>query len=107
MSESAHDDELAAFQAALARLTPTPDGINIARLLFRAGQLSAPRRSWAWPCATAASIMLATTLGSVVLFRPAPQSTERVVQVFVQPPTPPAPQVEPPIPSTGVSPVPP
>jgi hypothetical protein len=101
MSEPAHDDELAAFHAALARLTPTPDGINIARLLFRAGQLSAPRRSRAWPCATAASIMLAATLGTVLLFRPTPQPAERIVQVFIPSPTPPPSRPEPPIPSTG------
>ncbi|HEY7423667.1 MAG TPA: hypothetical protein VH682_05425 [Gemmataceae bacterium] len=107
MSEPAHDDELAALQAALARLTPTPDGINLARLLFRAGQLSAPRRSWVWPCATATSIMLAATLGSMLLFRPIPQPAERVVQVFIQPPTPPPPRPEPPAPSTGETLVPP
>jgi hypothetical protein len=107
MSEPAHDDELAAFQTALARLTPTPDGINIARLLFRAGQLSAPRRSWAWPCATAASMMLAATLGTVLLLRPIPQPAERIVQVFVPSPIPPATQVERSIPSTAETPVPP
>jgi hypothetical protein len=106
MSEPAHD-ELAAFQAALARLQPAPDGINIARLLFRAGQLSAPRRSWAWPCAAAASMMLAATLGSVLLLRPVPQPAEHVVTVYVQTPALPAPRPEPPVPSTGETPVPP
>jgi hypothetical protein len=61
-------------------------------LLFDAGRLSAPRRSWAWPCATAASMMLAVTLGCVLLLRPVPQPTERIVTVFVPSP--------PPIPST-------
>lgn len=87
MSESAHD-ELATFQDALARLRPTPDGINVARLLFQAGQLSASRRSWAWPCATAASIMLAAALGFVFLLRPTPQPAERIVTVYVQSPNP-------------------
>jgi hypothetical protein len=100
MSESAHDHELAAFQAALARLTPMPDGINIARLLFHAGRLSVPRRNWVWPGATAASMMLALALGSVLLFRPAPQPTERIVQVLVQPPTQRDSQPERPIPSS-------
>jgi hypothetical protein len=91
--------ELAAFHAALERLTPAPDGINIARLLFRAGQLSAPRRSWAWPCATAASMMLAIALGSVLLLRPAPQPAERIVTVYVPSPIAPPPQPEPATPS--------
>jgi hypothetical protein len=104
MSESTHDDELTAFQAALARLTPTPEGINIARLLFQAGRLSAPRRSWAWPCAAAASMMLAATLGLVLLLRPTPQPAERIVTVFVPSPTPPAPQPAPSLPSIGETP---
>ena len=94
MSESTHDDdrrdagptELAAFQETLARLRPAPDGINIARLLFQAGQRSATRRSWTWPCATAASMMLTATLGFVLLLRPTPQPTERIVTVYVSPP---------------------
>lgn len=95
MSEPAYNDDLAAFHDALARLTPTPDGINTARLLFRAGQLSAPRRSWVWPCATAASMMLAVALGSMLLLHPAPQPAERIVTVYVPSPTAPPPQPEP------------
>lgn len=101
MSEPAYNDELAAFHAALERLTPTPDGINVARLLFRAGQLSAPRRGWAWPCVAAASMMLAVALGSALLLRPAPQPVERIVTVYVPTAT------QPSIPSTGATPVPP
>ena len=115
MSEPAYNDdrrdagptELAAFQAALERLAPTPDGINIARLLFRAGQLSAPRRSWAWPCAAAASMMLAVALGSVLMLRPGPQPVERIVTVYVPAATQPPPQTQPSILSTGETPVPP
>lgn len=113
MSESTHDEdrrdagptELMAFQSALARLQPTPDGINIARLLFDAGRLSAPRRNWTWPCAAAASMMLAATLGFVILLRPAPQPADRIVTVFVPSPAPLAPHQEPPLPSTGDTPV--
>jgi hypothetical protein len=90
MSGSTHDDELAAFQAALARLQPMPDGINLARLLFQAGRLSTPRRNWVWPCLIAASMMLAAMLGGVLLFHPPPQPAERIVQVFVPSPSPPA-----------------
>jgi hypothetical protein len=114
MSEPAYNNdrrdagptELAAFHAALARLTPAPDGVNIARLLFRAGQLSAPRRSWAWPCATAASMMLAIALGSALLLRPAPQPVERIVTVYVPAASQPPPQDQPAIPSTPEMPIP-
>jgi hypothetical protein len=106
MSESAYNDELAAFQAALARLTPAPDGISIARLLFQAGQLSARRRSWAWPCATAASMLLAVALGSALLLRPAPQPVERIVTIQVPSAAVPPPPPEPAAPSTGETPVP-
>lgn len=104
MSEPAESNELAAFQAALARLTPSPEGISISRLMFRAGQLSAPRRSWTWPCATAASMLLAAALGSALLFRPPPQPVERIVTVYVQPLPQPAPQPEPAAPSTEETP---
>lgn len=109
MSESTHDDELAAFQAALSHLKPTPEGINVAQLMFRAGQLSERRRSWAWPSAAAASMMLAATLGFVLLFRPVPQPTERIVTVYVQPPpapTSPVPPVASPVESNETTPVP-
>lgn len=108
MSESTHD-ELAEFQTALARLMPSPDGINVAQMMFRAGQLSAQRRSWAWPSAAVASMMLAATLGFVLLLRPVPQPNERIVTVYVQPPpapTSPAPPVESPIESNEKMPVP-
>jgi hypothetical protein len=114
MSGSAYDGrrdagptELAAFQSALARLQPAPDEINIAQLMFQAGQLSARRRRWAWPCATAASILLAAALGSVLLLRPTLQPAERIVTVYVPAPTAPQPQPESTIPSTGETPIPP
>jgi hypothetical protein len=98
--------ELAAFQSALARLQPAPEGINLARLLFRAGQLSASRRSWAWPCITAASLIWAAALGALLLFRPAPQPTERIVTIYIPFPTPLL-QPEPSVPSIDETPVPP
>jgi hypothetical protein len=88
MPEPTHDPELAALQAALSRLRPAPDGINVARLLFCAGQASVPRRGWAWPCATAASALLAAALGSVLLLRPVPQRADRLVIVRVETPPP-------------------
>jgi hypothetical protein len=90
MSEPAHDAELAALQAALTRFAPAPDGINLARLLFRAGQASASRRGWAWPCATVAALVLAAVLGGVLVLRPGPLPVERTVFVQVERPAPPA-----------------
>jgi hypothetical protein len=78
MPDPTHDD-LTALQAALTRLTPAPDGIDLGRLLYRAGQASVPRHSRAWPWATAAATLLAAALGAVLLFRPAPPPTERIV----------------------------
>ncbi len=106
MSDPANNDELASFHAALARLTPTPDGINVAQLLFRAGQLSVPRRSWAWPCATAASMLLAIALGSMLLLRPGSQPIERIVTVHVPSTTQQPPQIEPSTATTNETPVP-
>jgi hypothetical protein len=80
MPDPTHDD-LAALQAALTRLAPAPDGIDLGRLLYRAGQASVPRRGWTWPCATAAATLLAAALGAVLLFRPGPQPVERIVVV--------------------------
>ena len=107
MSEPAYNNELVAFQSALARLQPAPGELNIARLLFRAGQLSAPRRSWVWPGITAASMMLAAVLGTLLLFRPAPQPAERIITIYIPSPTAPLSQPEPSVPSTDETPVPP
>lgn len=104
MPEPTHDDELAALQAALARLAPAPDGINVARLLFRAGQASVPRRTWAWPAATAASALLAATLGAVLVLRPLPPPAERIVIVKEPAPSPqPAVPVSPRVPDETAS----
>ncbi len=103
MPEPTHDDELAALQAALARLAPAPDGIDIGRLLFRAGQASVPRRNWAWPCATAASALLAVALGAALVFRPAPQPEVHIVKVkeYVPAAPPERHDTEPPPPPSG------
>jgi hypothetical protein len=92
MSEPAHDPELASLRDALARLRPAPDPIDLGRLLFRAGQASVPRRGWAWPCATAASALLAAALGAGLLLRPAPPTVEHIVVVHDQPPPAPTPE---------------
>lgn len=61
--------ELAAIQAALAALTPQAAGLDRDRVMYLAGRAAAcqPARrraaAWLWPCATAASLMLAAVLG--------------------------------------------
>jgi hypothetical protein len=60
--------ELAAVEAALASLALRPAAVERDRLMFLAGQaaaLKATRRrgAWRWPCATAASLLLALGLG--------------------------------------------
>ncbi len=100
MSEST-DDELAEFHAALARLKPTPDGIDLAQLMYQAGRRSASRPSGVWRIATAASLLLSLVLGSMLWLRPVPPPTERIVRVFVQPPAPPP---EPPSPANDAPP---
>ncbi|HJT77145.1 MAG TPA: hypothetical protein VJ739_08085, partial [Gemmataceae bacterium] len=85
-------------------LTPTPDGIDVARLLFRAGQASVPRRGWAWPAATGASALLAATLAALLVLRPVPQPAERVIVERVPaPPTERAVPVPPPAPDETAS----
>ncbi len=105
MSEPTIDPELAALEAALARLTPAPAGISRAQVLFRAGQASARRRGWIWPCVTAALALATVTLGAALLLRPEPPVVERIVYVRVEPPAPPAPRVadKPPPPAAAAS----
>jgi hypothetical protein len=85
MSLDPHDPELAGLEAALSALTPMPGQINRDALLFRAGQASVCRRTWGWPCATAALGLAAAALAVVVASRPAP--TERIVVVTIKEPT--------------------
>jgi len=68
MSEKRMSDELAAIEAALGSLAPVPSGILRDRLMFFAGRASAPTRkrsvaAWLWPCAVAASLLMAATFG--------------------------------------------
>ena len=69
-------EDLAAVEAALASLNPTPCGVDRDRMMFRAGRASAektsppgrrPLTSRLWPCATAATTLLAVTFASLWL----------------------------------------
>ncbi len=85
MSEETRDPELADLEQALVALRPVGD-LDRDRLMFRAGQASVPRRSPAWPWATAALGLFALALGGLEVARLAGPPRERVVFVQVQPP---------------------
>jgi hypothetical protein len=89
MSEETPDPELTELERALAGLTPAPGQFDRDRLMFRAGQASAPRRGWVWPSATAAFAVLAAVLGVALVNRPTPATIERTVYVEVPAPMPP------------------
>lgn len=87
--------ELAAVEAALSSLKPATSALDRDRVMYLAGRAaaaasrpSAGRRpfTWFWPAATAASLLVAATLGAVVIGRGQPQPVERVVYVKVAEP---------------------
>jgi hypothetical protein len=90
MSEPIHDPELAAFETALAGLAPRPGPINRDQLLFRAGQQSARRYTWFWPCSSGVLALATAVLAGVLWLRSAPQPVERIVYVPVPVTPPPA-----------------
>jgi hypothetical protein len=103
MSQKKMNEGLPAFEAALASLSPAASAIDRDRLMYLAGQavgVKSPQRrfvaKWLWPCATAASVLLAVTLTGVMLGR-GPQIVEKIVYVpaeapAIQPGTPTSPK---------------
>jgi hypothetical protein len=90
MSEKRLNDELAAIEAALCSLQPVPSNVQRDRLMFLAGRASADRLplhgrprlpAWLWPCATAASLLVAIALGVLWSTGGKPEIVERVVYV--------------------------
>ena len=106
MSEERLNEPLRAVEAALASLAIKPTQLSRDRVIFLAGQASArqseSRRDsptctplaclagerlgvrgarWFWPLSTAASLLVAVTLGGVLLLGPKSQIIERVVYV--------------------------
>ena len=67
MSEKPVKNDLSAVEAALGSLQPTPSGVDRDRLMYLAGEAAAGRSlsrrrrraDWLWPCAAAASMLLA------------------------------------------------
>ncbi len=86
---------LAAVENALSSLTPTPTGVDRDRVMYLAGRAAAERSPdsrlrayWLWPCATAASVLLAVTFATmwagrgepVVVYRDRPVAAPRQSQ---------------------------
>ena len=95
MSEKRLSEPLATFEEALASLRLRPSSLDPARVMYLAGQASvrgpkgmlrARRSGWLWPMATTASLLLAVTLGGILLMSPRQQTIERVVRVPVDRP---------------------
>jgi hypothetical protein len=76
-------DELASFEAELARLLPVSDGLSLDRLLFEAGVASVrrPGRSGVVPWLIAASLLFATGLASFAYFQERGRSA-RLLDLF-------------------------
>jgi hypothetical protein len=98
MSEKPVKNDLSAVEAALGALRPAPSGVDRDRLMYLAGEAAASRSrggrrrraDWLWPCATAASVLLAVTFATMWF---AAEPEVRIVYVSERDETPkPAPQ---------------
>jgi hypothetical protein len=76
------------LEKSLSSLLPAPGRFNRDRILFRAGQNSAPRR-WLWPCLSAGLAMLSAGLLTMLVMRPGPVVEERIVYLSLEVPAPP------------------
>ena len=92
MSEERFNEALTAVEAAMGSLRLRPSRLDCDRLMYLAGQASVRgakgtggrwRGGWLWALTTAASLLVAVTLGAVLLVRAEPQTVERVVYVPV------------------------
>jgi len=87
----------------LASLLPVASSIDRDRLMYLAGQSAAKSRqrgsaaAWLWPCATAASVLVAVTLTALMLGR-GPQVVEKIVYVPAKEVTKPQKQPSTPVP---------
>lgn len=90
MSEKRMNDELAAVEAILGSLTPSPSSAGRDRLMFLAGRASADRipllrrhrlATWFWPCATSLSLLTAATFSILWAVGSKPEVVERMVYV--------------------------
>jgi hypothetical protein len=95
MSRERLNEALAAVETALGSLRLKPASLDADRVIYLAGRASVKGAKgalgtghvgWVWPLITAASLLLAVTLGAVLLVRTEPQTIERVVYVPVDRP---------------------
>jgi hypothetical protein len=100
MSQEDLTSEQIAFEATLSAMRPAVAAVDRDRLMYLAGRASAEAdersiastkgwerlRTWLWPCATAASLLLAVGLGAIAL-GPS-QVVERIVYVERERPVP-------------------
>ncbi len=85
--------ELAAFEAALGRLQPQPATVDRDRVMFLAGQAAAARASLrrpvlavcSGPLALAVNLLLAITLGTLLVAHRNPPVVERIVYLPTSP----------------------
>lgn len=89
MSTRRMREDLAAVEAALASLNPTPCSVDRDQMMYQAGVASAEKTSpsapgqwssWLWPCGTAATTLLAVTFASLWLASIDRQIAEREVE---------------------------
>ena len=83
MSGTAHDPENKPLEEALKSLQPLAGAFDRDRLMYRAGQASAPRRGWAWPALASVLALTSAGLAFALVLQPVPQSVERVIYVEV------------------------
>ena len=81
MNEDRLSEEMQAVERALVSLKPAPSRVDRDALMFRAGQASARHRDRLWPLTSLAMALLAVTFGALLVMRPAPEPTERIVYV--------------------------
>src|SRR5437660_1120532 len=81
MSGTAHDAENTPVEEALKSLVPLAGAFDRDRLMYRAGQTSAPRRGWTWPALASVLAVTSAGLALALAVRPVPEPVERVVYV--------------------------
>jgi hypothetical protein len=95
MSENRLSGELTEIEAALGSLTPRASGVERDQVMFLAGQASAGRTDtlrrrriaiWLWPCATAASLLVAAAFGTLWAAGTHSTSVPQIVYVPVERP---------------------
>jgi hypothetical protein len=79
-------EDLAEVEAALASLQPAPSGVDRDRMMYLAGRASAekagpparrPSAAWLWPCATAASVLVAVAFAALWIARGGQETAEQ------------------------------